>query len=274
MKGIWKKAFSVEYLKLDHKKTTIFVKSQWQLQDGISVPYLLYRAMVALFFFAVFIASMLGISIRHKTTVLGWKWPIYLTNWGIAMCTVQAVFALVMVSIAKWKEKHQIPALAGTVTDTMPLHYKIYWAMHTIATTAAVCISISYWSVIYKPEQQTIDAVNILTHAMNGIMMLVDLLIIAHPLRIAHVYLPVFFAFIYVIFNGIYYLAGGTDRFGRTYIYDILNWEKTVNAILACLIGFIFIAVMHSILSGISAACRYLVELKWTTKFRDNSLPC
>ncbi|XP_049831522.1 protein rolling stone-like isoform X1 [Schistocerca gregaria] len=271
MKGFWKKAFSAEHFKIDHQTANIFVKSQWQLQDGISVPYLIYRAVVAIFFLAVFIVSLVGISMMQTTSVPGWKWLIYLTNWGITMCTIQAIVALVIVSIAKLKEKHQVSAEAGT--DTMPLHYKIYWAIHTIATTAAVCITISYWSVVYKPGQHPLDAVNILTHAMNGIMMTIDLLIIAHPLRIGHMYLPLFFAFVYVIFSGIYYLAGGTDRFGRTYIYDILNWEKTGYAFLACLLGLIFIAVMHSALAGINAACRYLVKFRWTAKHSDKCLP-
>ncbi|XP_046999853.1 protein rolling stone-like isoform X3 [Schistocerca americana] len=231
MKGFWKKAFSAEHFKIDHQTANIFVKSQWQLRDGISVPYLLYRAVVAIFFLAVFIVSLLGTSMMQKKSVLGWKWLIYLTNWGITMCTIQAIFGLVIVYIAKLKEKHQIS------------------------------------------EQHPLDAVNILTHAMNGIMMTIDLLIIAHPLRISHMYLPLFFALVYVIFSGIYYLAGGTDRFGRTYIYDILNWEKTGYAFLACLLGLIFIAVMHSALAGINAACRHLVKFRWTAKHSDKCLP-
>lgn len=92
-------------------------------------------------------------------------------------------------------------------------------------------ITIIYWSLLYKRKlnhfiyrilnkntiffliaDKEIDAVNLLTHAFNSIIMLSDKLIIAHPIRLLHFIQPTCFGLFYVAFSLIFFWAGGVDK--------------------------------------------------------------
>lgn len=53
---------------------------------------------------------------------------------------------------------------------------------------------------------------NLIVHAFNSIAMLLDLWIVAHPVRLLHCGWTILFGLCYVIFSAIYYLAGGTAK--------------------------------------------------------------
>lgn len=56
-----------------------------------------------------------------------------------------------------------------------------------------------------------VDAANVLTHAINSVLMLLDILIVSHPMRIYHVVQPMAFGLIYGVFSFLYYICGGVD---------------------------------------------------------------
>lgn len=62
------------------------------------------------------------------------------------------------------------------------------------------------------PEIHKIDALNIMVHVFNSVIMLIDLAIVGHPIKLSHVYFTTGIGLAYGIFTGIYFLAGGTDR--------------------------------------------------------------
>lgn len=57
-----------------------------------------------------------------------------------------------------------------------------------------------------------LDVMNIFVHGTNSVLMMFELLLTAHPVRIVHCYWPVFFGLIYVIFSAVYFFAGGTAK--------------------------------------------------------------
>lgn len=70
------------------------------------------------------------------------------------------------------------------------------------------------------------DAVNMMVHVMNSIMMLIDLAIVGQPIRMSHIYFTTGVAVVYGAFTAIYSLAGGTDRKNNETIYPILDWSQ------------------------------------------------
>lgn len=64
------------------------------------------------------------------------------------------------------------------------------------------------------------NAVNILSHAMNSVIMFLDILIVAHPLRLYHVIQPICFGVSFGIFSFIYYLCDGVDMYVNMFIYS------------------------------------------------------
>lgn len=51
-----------------------------------------------------------------------------------------------------------------------------------------------------------------MVHVLNSIIMLIDLAVVGHPIKMSHAYFTTGIGLAYAIFTGIYFLAGGTDR--------------------------------------------------------------
>ncbi|CAD7085572.1 unnamed protein product [Hermetia illucens] len=219
------KEFQMNNCGFDHHSADDFVKSQWQTRTK-SFIFLLYRCFIAAFYLAVVIYSMIdGFS--------NGLYFIYLTNWGIMLCMVTTMLGAILV--CTW---YLHPEFADRVKDSneMPIPFKIYWGMHVITLILSMGITIIYWSVLYNDLVQ-VTAVNILTHAFNSVLMFVDLWIVAYPVRLLHMFLPVCFGLVYAIFSVIYYAAGGVDPAGKHYIYPILDWDYPGKAILTVIGG-------------------------------------
>lgn len=66
--------------------------------------------------------------------------------------------------------------------------------------------------MLCSAETHVLDALNILVHAANSALMIMDILLAAHPLRLLHAFWPLLFVTIYLGFSLVYFLLGGTDR--------------------------------------------------------------
>lgn len=175
----------------------------------------------------------------------------------------------------------------------MPVAFKIYWGLHNTAMVTAFVITIIYWTVLHKrnetrtiqkPEKcilkfsnhfptagMPLNSSNILSHAMNSVIMFLDLLIVAYPLRLLHVIQPIIFGVTFGFFSFIYYLCGGKNmyvipffqihvnstniriflfvflfcssrRSGQPYIYPVLDWSKPGKALVTTF-GTLFLAL-------------------------------
>lgn len=96
--------------------------------------------------------------------------------------------------------------------DLRPAVYSTYWVLFTISVDGAIAISSIYWGLVYDSRVHTFDTLNVFMHIVNAALMLFDLLIVAQPMRILHCYWPFGFALVYILFNVVYYAAGGTDK--------------------------------------------------------------
>lgn len=82
-----------------------------------------------------------------------------------------------------------------------------------------------------------ITALNAEVHIINSVYVLIDLWVVASPLRILHFYIPFIYLTIYLIFTLIYYYAGGLTPDGKSAIYPIMDWENlqvTIPFVVCC----------------------------------------
>ncbi|XP_067621784.1 protein rolling stone isoform X3 [Eurosta solidaginis] len=198
----------------------------WQCRTK-SVAYLIYRWLIALFFIAIVIDSMLETEEGSSTNF--WLYFIYMTNWGVMLCMFTNILGAVLVTL--W---HFHPEYADKLLnlDSLTSPFVIYWGMHIISLVLSIVITIIYWSVLYDAAESSLNATNVLTHACNSIFMFIDLLIVAHPLRLLHIFLPVLFGSIFAIFSIIYHLCGGKNKKGQPYIYHVIDWNEPLSATL------------------------------------------
>ncbi|XP_055639296.1 protein rolling stone-like [Toxorhynchites rutilus septentrionalis] len=223
---------------MGHMPAEEFVKSQWQSRTKSTV-FLLYRLSLAIFFTAVVVNSLVeGVGPDD------WgKYFIYLTHWGILMCMATTVMGAALV--ARW---YFHPEYSDKICDCeeMPATFKIYWMMHNITLIVSICITIIYWSILHN-EEMPVDANNILIHATNCVFMFIDLIIVAYPVRIWHMVQPICFGLIYCLFSVVYFLFGGTDKKGRPFIYNVLDWQ-TPGRSMVTVVGTITLAIIVHVL--------------------------
>ncbi|KAL7739157.1 hypothetical protein ACLKA6_010380 [Drosophila palustris] len=223
-----KKEFQRKRCGFDHDTPDDFVKSQWQTCTK-SRTYLLYRWFIALFFIGVVIESMWPQTDDESSY---WLYFIYMTNWGIWMCMLTNLLGAILVTIWHYHPEYS-DKLLNMQAWASP--FRIYWSMHIITLVLSIVITIIYWSILYDANESSLDATNVLTHGFNSICMFIDLWIVAHPLRLLHVFLPVLFGIVYAIFSYIYQMCGGINKKGKPYIYHVIDWSQPRNAFITVL---------------------------------------
>ncbi|VEN34542.1 unnamed protein product [Callosobruchus maculatus] len=241
-----------------HDDPSIFITCQWQKDKTVpNKKYLIYRLTVALLFLVTCLYSVYYE--RCMSLDCFGFWLIYLTHWGYSLCTLQALLAAIMLSASCISKR------AGTKCLKM---YPCYWLMHTIATPIAFLITSLFWCAVYDPEVLSFDANNYFVHANNSLMMLVDLLVVSHPTKLAHIIYPVSFAFLYMVFTMVYHSLGGVTRDGDPYIYTILNWDDPVPALLLCAGALCLIMVIY-VMVYLLSKCRRRLHDKYCIQEQD-----
>lgn len=95
-------------------------------------------------------------------------------------------------------------------------------------------------------------AVNIETHIINALYVILNIGVTGMPKRLLHFWFSVIFGVLYALFTLFYHLAGGTNHNENPYVYPAIDWRKPGTAILYCaIVCFVLVPVIHSVLFGI-----------------------
>uniref|UniRef100_A0A182QD39 Protein rolling stone n=1 Tax=Anopheles farauti TaxID=69004 RepID=A0A182QD39_9DIPT len=221
-----------------------FYLCQWQSSTQVGICYLLYRLIVAIVFLAMLVCSVLDIGrsepmFEHHYA----KWWIYLTHWALLACTIQAWLAAIIVTKGLMIDRNEFEWNIHVARESR-LH-SVYWIAYTIATVYSFIVTIVYWTFVYDPSKNRVDAVNLMVHVLNSIIMLIDLTIVGHPIKLNHAYWTTGIGVAYALFSIVYYLAGGTDRHNDSSIYKMLDWTKPGKSIVICALGIFAVFLMH-----------------------------
>ncbi|XP_034237063.1 protein rolling stone-like isoform X2 [Thrips palmi] len=283
IKELWRRELRLDLLRADYHSPHKFTQTEWQ--DPRQPPalwYVVYRWLSAVLFFAVAVCSVLDagrdgqdIGVRYV------KWPIYLTNWGLACCCLQAALGAGIATSSLVQDRRQrraerengpsSPAATQSLqAPALPLVHRLYWVLNTISVTVAIGITCTYWVAVYEPETHVLDALNILVHAANSALMIMDILLAAHPLRLLHAFWPLLFVTIYLSFSLVYFLAGGTDRMDRTCVYPVLDWAKPTRTTVVCVLGLSFVVAVHTAVWAMHLARRRIARSLREAKMAAN----
>lgn len=75
-------------------------------------------------------------------------------------------------------------------------------------------------------EIHDINALNLLVHGGNSLVMICEIAVTAQPIRAAHALYGAGTGLVYGVFSAFYWAVGGTDRGGKQAIYSLLDWNK------------------------------------------------
>jgi len=207
---------------LNHHDFDRFHRSEWDDPGVGSGWYLAYRVILALLMVAGVLAHALS-----TTDSLGVKWFIFMTNQGVSILTIHYIF---YACIVVWRSSCGPHASNGT---TLPLLYKISWALQNMSSTVALFISIIYWTLLHPVVVENnlivgtwLNFLNVFLHGLNTVSYLIDVFVDARPTRIHHFYFALLFGIYYTCFSLVYWAAGGTGRCAVR-CWDVMNSTTT-----------------------------------------------
>lgn len=168
--------------------------TQWQNDHDVSILYLIYRWLSAIWFLAVCSCSVLDIGRGDEPRFENHyaKWWIDLTNWGLVLCSVQAWLGAIIVTqglmidrdaFGIYFESFSLAFLfyglvANPNAKLMPnffahlystgMQRKVkkgvlrhaYWILNTTAIVYSFIISFFYWTMLHDPGKFRFDTMN------------------------------------------------------------------------------------------------------------------
>lgn len=182
----------------EHDVPQDFLQSQWQTRER-SVVYLAYRITIACFFVFSLLTSMVTAVYRSEALV----YFIYLTHWNLLFTTASMLLAAILVYL------HHTNRLK---CDKMTRELKALWFLSSSSNMYAFLISLIYWTLLFKKDNAVIDLNNILIHATNSLVLLIDLAVVKHPGRAGLFIYPLGCGFIFLFFSWLYPALGGLNR--------------------------------------------------------------
>ncbi|XP_076283431.1 protein rolling stone isoform X2 [Lasioglossum baleicum] len=236
------------------------------IQRHVATWFLIYRGLIFASWLAIIVCAFFEFG-SWKPWMMYEKWPIYLTNWGIMLGLIQAFIGLLLTT-RRWKEQKKLDFDPQNIT--LGSIEKIFWFMFVIATNTAICVTITYWCCIYDTRIHNPDPLNMMQHACNSVLMLIDFCVTSIPFRLRNFWWCFTLVLLYIVFTLIYYLAGGLDRYGNHFIYKILDWKKPLPTILLCIAEALFVGVIHCVFCCLERA-KYQVYMKIGGKQFDAS---
>ncbi|XP_072937830.1 protein rolling stone-like [Epargyreus clarus] len=245
VKSYFKSETRWEMLGLEHTKPPDFYLSVWQTTRS-SVPLLIWRALLFLASLGIILTSFIMYAVSDIS--IGF-WFIYLTHWGLTLNVFATGFATVVSARCY---------LYGPISAEfcLPWYVKTYWVFSNAAVPIAFLITVFYWTVLYGAgiEEEVNHALDVAIHGINSVVMFLLLISSSHACRLLHFYQPICFAFTYVVFAVIYYLAGGRDAKGNAFIYPVLYWGFPGQAIGVVVLTGLLLVALHFTTVGLAAS--------------------
>ncbi|XP_052075034.1 protein rolling stone-like [Mytilus californianus] len=233
--------FLLSELKLVYSKPNDFIK----FQCGYHKLYIVWRIFWALYHLVwIILTGVYSYQWAGDDPAQQVKWFIYLTNWAYFVLTFSTTIGAVCVVYIAVKRDD---ILQGACSD-MPWYLKVDWVFFNVSNSVSILVAMMYWGLIYS-SSSTITAVNIETHGLNMVYVLVNLFLTGIPVRFYHLFHPMVFGTTYIVFSIIYEVSGGTNAQNKSYIYSTFDWSNTgFTSGLSLITVLVAIPVCHIIL--------------------------
>ncbi|XP_071959770.1 uncharacterized protein [Antedon mediterranea] len=151
----------------------------------------------------------------------------------------------------------------------LPWYLRLQWFLQTIAYGATPPLVSAYWQEEHRLgfDEYNWTAFNMHVHGINYLILLIDTILVATPVKFAHCIYLSMYGFTYLIFTAVYFIAGGTDPYGEQYIYARwMNWaEDPLRAAVASFFGIVIILPLSQIV---------FVIMTYIRAFLSNKLGC
>ncbi|RUS88374.1 hypothetical protein EGW08_003886 [Elysia chlorotica] len=123
--------------------------------------------------------------------------------------------------------------------DAPPLawYFKLSWLLSDIVTPVSPIVTLIFFTAMWSGG--TLDIYNANTHAMNSVLVFLDQVISARPIRLLHVVAPIAYGLVYQSFNAVFW---SFDHKEHVIYPGVIDWNMPGKTILnVCVIALILV---------------------------------
>ena len=196
------------------------------------------------------------------------RWFIFLTNWSFTLLCLSQLCNVFLSARDVFLEQS---AKEGSSVDRAEWawFHSIHRVLYTTAATAAIAVTILYWSLLTP----VVNFVSVSAHALNTVIAVGDLLLSNTPIAILHVVYPVIYALVWIIFTLIYTFSDGTNPDdGGNYVYTVLDWRsETSTAVIITVVTIVVGAPLLHFATYVLYRIRAWTATKLASHSSDNN---
>lgn len=231
-----KTEFRAENFKITFANHQNFLICRWQKTEQVLLWFLIYRLIYFLLVLLVICYYMMVPCFQIKSL-------LYITIWSSFMWLSQVTLGLVCVTVGYIDQNYY------SLFIRRPMLYGFYWVLYCTYMDLCYGVTIFYWALIhFDGNSHRLNFINIVLHGFNSIIPIVDMFIVAIPVRLLHVYTSFGHTGFYIIVNCLYCILGGTDQMEHDYIHVALDWNNNLtNALLTAFAFFPSILIFRII---------------------------
>ncbi|XP_029539108.1 uncharacterized protein LOC115143139 [Oncorhynchus nerka] len=141
---------------------------------------------------------------------------------------------------------------------------RLQWFLHSLMCAFCLAVSFPYWSLDYPMEHHPLFPFNLNMHVGNSAQALLDLLLSATPIYLAHYLYQLLIGCLYILFAVVFWLAGQTNLSGKPYIYKVLDFGGCPLVATLCVLCFVLVCF---------PLCHFLVWKWWGERAARAGLP-
>lgn len=182
-------------------------------------------------------------------------WPVFLTHWSYLVLTAHLLVATIISLLHVFDDNSGIRIALNSGDQGIiyrrtsnPFYMKISWLLFAIASGAAFIVTLIYFSALFPQRGISyLSVVDINLHLMNSVVVILEFIVAALPVRLLHGVYLFLYGLIYIVFSVIYW---SVDHSHVLYP-GVLDWNypgRTMGYML--LLAFVGIPLLQSLLFG------------------------
>ncbi|XP_022096041.1 protein rolling stone-like [Acanthaster planci] len=258
----------------------VLPQAKWPLAP---VLWTLYRCFVAVYLtvWLGLILSVWGEPPFYRQADVKAKWLIYVSNWSFLVLTLYLITMAVgnvyyhathgckntsvgadidpesdpegMIPMSSVHSPRGVPVSGDDGAEPLPplpWYFKFAWFLQAVVYSSGLFVALNFYILVFDPATSTLHAYNFHIHGVNLIIIVLDLILAATPMRVLHLVYPSALAFVYFVFTLIYEGVGGLNEFGGTAIYvGFLDWgaAPVTSGIVMAIVVLVAAPVIHLI---------------------------
>ncbi|QEI03436.1 hypothetical protein [Spodoptera cosmioides nucleopolyhedrovirus] len=170
---------------------------------------------------------------------------LYYSHWSLAALMLMYMAGSITTLMAMHRTYYS-STISGGTTNYLPVYTKIFYVLYNVACTANILSTIVYFITTFTYASAKKRPINHVVHSVNTLLVVVEVMANAVPMRLFHVCQPMLFTIAYGIFAFVYHYCTGRV------IYRYLEWENQREISKLCVSFMILMFAIYMVLYVIS----------------------